>query len=117
MTTSVRRHSGMPLLLTPDGRYVVHIGRNGPRLWRATNPKLLPEQSRVLTTKLMDARRAVKAALQDPNDLADARAQVDAAKHALGERGAVWWDDNAPDYNRFLIRNSPYAGWWEREHA
>lgn len=25
------------------------------------------------------------------------RARVDAAKHGLGERGPVWWDDGAPD--------------------
>ena len=37
------------------------------------------------------------------------RAAVDAVKRALGERGPVWWDDGAPDYNRRMARNSPYA--------
>ena len=38
-----------------------------------------------------------------------ARAKVHAAKVALGERGPVWWDDGAPDYNRHLVKNTPYA--------
>ena len=41
------------------------------------------------------------------------RAAVDAAKRALGERGPVWWTDGAPDLNRRLARNTPYAGWHE----
>lgn len=40
------------------------------------------------------------------------RAAVDAAKHALGERGPVWWDDGAPDYTRHMARNTPYAAWF-----
>ena len=31
---------------------------------------------------------------------------------ALGERGPVWWDDGAPDYNRRLVRNTPYLEWF-----
>ena len=41
-----------------------------------------------------------------------ARERVDAAKVALGERGPVWWGDGAPDYNRYLAKNTPYAQWW-----
>jgi hypothetical protein len=41
-----------------------------------------------------------------------ARQRVDTAKRALGERGDVWWDDGSPDYNRRLVRNTPYAGWF-----
>ena len=41
-----------------------------------------------------------------------ARARVDAAKRALGERGQPWWDDGAPDWNRHLARNAPYADWF-----
>jgi hypothetical protein len=37
---------------------------------------------------------------------------VDVAKRALGERGPVWWDDGAPDYNRHMARNTPYAAWF-----
>jgi hypothetical protein len=36
---------------------------------------------------------------------------VHAAKVALGERGPVWWADGAPDLNRRLVRNTPYADW------
>ena len=32
---------------------------------------------------------------------------------ALGERGPVWWDDGAPDFNRRMVANSPYARWYE----
>ena len=30
----------------------------------------------------------------------------------LGERGPVWWDDGSPDYNRKLLRRTPYAEWY-----
>lgn len=40
------------------------------------------------------------------------RQAVDQAKHALGERGDPWWADGAPDYNRHLVQNSPYAAWF-----
>ncbi|WP_294044872.1 hypothetical protein [Sphingomonas sp.] len=43
---------------------------------------------------------------------AAAHVAVNDAKVALGERGAVWWDDGAPDYNRHLARTTPYAGWY-----
>jgi hypothetical protein len=45
--------------------------------------------------------------------MAAARAAVDAAKIALGERGPAWWTDGAPDFNRKMARNTPYAGWAE----
>lgn len=38
-----------------------------------------------------------------------ARSQVHDAKIALGERGPVWWSDGAPDYNRRMLKNTPYA--------
>ena len=41
-----------------------------------------------------------------------ARRHVDAAKHALGERGPVWWTDGAEDWNRHMAKNSPYAAWF-----
>lgn len=44
--------------------------------------------------------------------MADARKRVDDAKVALGERGVPWWNDGAPDYNRCLARNTPYADWY-----
>jgi hypothetical protein len=64
-----------------------------------------------LVAQLMDARRAVGAALRADDAVAEraARKQVHEAKVALGERGPVWWDDGAPDYNRHLVKNTPYA--------
>lgn len=96
-------------VLTPDGRYVMVNGR----LWRAANPHLPEAERQALVHALMDARRAVKAAQKaaDPKALARARAEVDAAKHGLGERGPVWWTDGAADYHRFLAKNTPYAEW------
>ncbi|NML18689.1 hypothetical protein [Azohydromonas caseinilytica] len=96
--------------VTPDGRYFVVRGR----LWRCTNPKLDAAERLRLTRELMQARSAVRRALRDadPAALAQARARVHAAKVALGERGPVWWDDGAPDYNRRLARNTPYRDWY-----
>ena len=68
----------------------------------------------MLTLELMQARRAVRMAKGDPARLAAARARVDAAKRALGERGPVWWSDGSRDFNRCLVFNSPYADWYER---
>ena len=95
---------------TPDGRYFVVAGR----LWRASNPALAPELRQQLVDKLMDARRRVGSAKRagDPDAERRARAEVDAAKRALGERGPVWWTDGAPDYNRRMVANTPYADWY-----
>lgn len=92
---------------TSDGRYIVVRGR----LWRASNPGLAEEARQHLVNRLMHARRAVRDALQAEDEAAEsaARAEVHAAKVALGERGPVWWDDGAPDYNRKLLKNTPYA--------
>ena len=97
-------------LLTPDGRYIVVRSR----LWRAVDPALAPDERQRLVDDLMAARRAVRAALRsgDPDALASARSSVQSAKEGLGERGSVWWIDGAPDLNRRLVRNSPYADWW-----
>ena len=97
--------------VTPDGRYFVVRGR----LWRTSNPALPPERRSALTRELMGARRAVGVALRadDADALHAARAAVDAAKTALGERGPVWWTDGAPDYNRHMARNSPYRDWYD----
>lgn len=96
---------------TPDGRYLVVVGTRGPRLWRATNPELPPDDRERLTRELMSARRAVRDAA-DAAALTSARSQVHAAKLALGERGPVWWNDGAPDLNRRLVKNTCYAEWW-----
>ena len=92
---------------TPDGRYLIVRGR----LWRATNPHLPAAVQERLVKVLMDARRAVKAALKAKDKAAEkeARAAAHQAKVELGERGPVWWDDGAPDLNRHLVKNTPYA--------
>nr|WP_082009504.1 hypothetical protein [Methylobacterium sp. ZNC0032] len=92
---------------TPDGRYFIVAGR----LWRATNPAIPEDSRQQLVKDLMNARRAVKDAKAGKGDMREARAAVDAAKVALGERGPVWWDDGAPDYNRCMAKNTPYADW------
>ena len=92
--------------VTPDGRYFVVRGR----LWRMADPSLPPERRAELTRALMAARRAVRGAEGEP--LREARARVDEAKRALGERGPPWWTDGAPDWNRRMARATPYAAWF-----
>jgi len=97
-----------PYPVTADGRYFVVRGR----LWRMSNPALPAEVRDMLVKALMDARRAVGAALRTGDAAAERRARsaVNDAKIALGERGPVWWSDGAPDLNRHLLKNTPYAG-------
>jgi hypothetical protein len=75
---------------TSDGRYVVIDGRR----WRASDPGLPEERRAELVGELMAARRAVGAArrAQDADAERAARDRVHAAKVALGERGAPWWE-------------------------
>ncbi|MEW1635411.1 hypothetical protein AB0469_15200 [Streptomyces sp. NPDC093801] len=82
------RHS--PSQHTEDGRYVVVNGRR----WRATDPELPPDVAGRLRAHLMEARRAVGAALRTHDEVAEsaARKRVQTAKVALGERGTPWWD-------------------------
>ena len=96
--------------VTPDGRYFVVRDR----LWRRANPALSEAEGTALVQTLMSARRAVGAARRAADPAAErvARAAVDAAKRQLGERGPVWWTDGAPDYNRRLVRGTPYAAWY-----
>lgn len=79
-----------------------------------SNPALSTEARRGWVDKLMVARRRVDAALRahDSSTERKARASVDEAKRALGERGPVWWADGEPDLNRRLVKNSPYAEWY-----
>src|ERR1700742_3532105 len=97
--------------VTPDGRYFVVRGR----LWRMADPALGEDLRQALVSKLMSARRAVRDGrrAEDTEAVRAARNRVDEAKRALGERGPVWWSDGAPDYNRHMARNSPYADWFE----
>jgi hypothetical protein len=96
--------------VTPDGRYFVVRGR----LWRCSDPALAPDVRESLMRELMTARRQVGQAKRTDDDdaLAQVHAAVDRAKIALGERGPVWWTDGAPDLNRHMARNTPYADWF-----
>ncbi|APX92606.1 hypothetical protein BWR19_06435 [Halomonas sp. 1513] len=100
---------------TPDGRYFVAKDK----LWRKTDPALDDTTRRARVKALMQARRAVKHAKQADDDdaLREARQAVDDAKIALGERGPVWWDDDAPDETGMHPRNSSYAEWWRGQEA
>ena len=95
---------------TPDQRYFVVKGR----LWRMSNPALAPDERQVLVERLMKARREVGVAVKAGDAQAErcARANVDEVKRALGERGPVWWSDGAPDFNRRMVANTPYASWF-----
>lgn len=109
-----RAVAGPPV--TPDGRYIVVRGR----LWRRADPHLDETSRAAAVSALMAARRAVRAALKAERTgeagasgaLAEARAAVQTAKEALGERGPVWWQDGAPDETRRLARNTRYAAWF-----
>jgi hypothetical protein len=110
MATRSAAKPSVPLPITSDGRYFVVRGR----LWRCSNPKLLADQREQLVHDLMQARRAKGVAMRSGNERAreQARAAVDAAKHDLGERGPIWWTDGSPDYNRHLVKYTPYADWF-----
>lgn len=95
---------------TPDGRYFVVKGR----LWRKSDPSLAPAHREALIKELMAARRALSKPRRDERAVGELRQRVNAAKIALGERGPVWWDDGAPDFNRYLVKNTPYADWYSR---
>jgi hypothetical protein len=94
----------------PDGRYFVVRGR----LWRLANPSLEDDERKSLVSALTKARRTVRDTKRSGDEKAEAEAHhaVDAAKRVLGERGPVWWNDGAPDLNRHMVKNTPYADWY-----
>ncbi len=69
--------------MSHEERWLVVNGRRWPR----EDPHIPGQLAAELRSELMAARRAIKA-----GDEA-ARARVQAAKVALGERGPRWWDD------------------------
>ena len=75
---------------TDDGRYIILDGRR----WRAADPDLPEDVAAALRRQLMSARRAVRVALRARDREAEkgARAGVQRAKTALGERGTPWWE-------------------------
>ena len=77
---------------TSDGRYILVGGRR----WRATDPMIPPERAAELRSALMAWRREVKATRGTEAERS-ARAGVQAAKVALGERGRPWWEQTAAE--------------------
>jgi hypothetical protein len=76
---------------TDDGRYFIIDGCR----WRATDPSIPEDRRTELVRILMAWRREVKRTKGTPQELA-ARAGVQAAKVALGERGTPpWWEQTA----------------------
>lgn len=74
--------------VTEDGHYFVVNGRR----WRATDPAIPEERRAELTKILMAWRREVRRTKGTDEERA-ARAGVQAAKVALGERGTPpWWE-------------------------
>ncbi|MFD6290469.1 hypothetical protein [Streptomyces sp. NPDC060205] len=71
------------------------------RKWRATDPSLPEDVAARLRRHLMAARRAVRSATTADDETAErlARARVQHAKVALGERGTPWWEQS-PDERR-----------------
>ena len=78
--------------LTPDGRYLVIDGRR----WRASDPAIPEARRKELTRVLMAWRREVRRTRGTDGESA-ARAGVQAAKVALGERGTPWWEQSVDD--------------------
>ena len=78
-----------PPEVTPDGRYLVIEGRR----WRATDPAIPEARRSELTRALMAWRREVRRTRGTEAESA-ARAGVQAAKVALGERGTPWWEQS-----------------------
>lgn len=72
---------------TDDGRYVVIDGRR----WRATDPSIPETRRDELTRALMAWRREVRRT-KGTGQEQRARAGVQSAKVALGERGTPWWE-------------------------
>ena len=73
---------------TDDGRYFIIDGRR----WRATDPSIPEDRRTELVGILMAWRREVRRT-KGTSQESTARAGVQAAKVALGERGSPpWWE-------------------------
>lgn len=79
---------------TDDERWLIVDGRR----WRRTDPALPEDLAARLRSHLGRGRSAVRIAKRagDEAALAAARHRVGLAKHALGERGPVWWESDVP---------------------
>ena len=79
-------------------------------LW---NPALDAQTKEPLIKDLMSARRAIRDAKENPAELADARRKVDKAKTRARRARHRLVGDGAPDFNRHLVGNTPYAAWYD----
>ena len=70
------------------------------RRWRATDPAIPEDVAAELRKVLMSARRDVGTALRNGEDPEPARARVQRAKVALGERGTPWWEQTLAERRR-----------------
>jgi hypothetical protein len=76
--------------ITEDGHYLLINGRR----WRASDPSIPEERRAELTRILMSWRREVRRT-KGTDEEPTARAGVQAAKLALGERGTPpWWEQS-----------------------
>lgn len=75
---------------TDDGHYLIVAGRR----WRASDPSIPEDRRTELVRILMAWRREVRRTKGTPGE-STARAGVQAAKVALGERGSPpWWEQD-----------------------
>lgn len=94
-----------PPEVTPDGRYLVIDGRR----WRATDPAIPEARRSELTRALMAWRREVRRTRGTDAESA-ARAGVQAAKVALGERGTPWWEQSDEERRARWAAEVPMPG-------
>jgi hypothetical protein len=80
---------------TDDGHYIIINGRR----WRATDPAIPEDRRAELTRILMGWRREVRRTKGTAGESA-ARAGVQSAKVALGERGSPPWWEQTDDERR-----------------
>ncbi|MBI5089117.1 MAG: DUF3253 domain-containing protein [Actinobacteria bacterium] len=87
--------AGYDELVDDDARWITIEGRR----WRRSDPAIPPTLRQELVDELMAARRAVAAEHRsgDAAGVRRARDRVHAAKLALGERGAPWWEQPNDD--------------------
>ena len=90
-----------------DARWITINGRR----WRRSDPSIPETLRKELVDELMSARRAVAVAKRsgDADRLRLARQRVHAAKCALGERGAPWWDEPDDGTRRARVEAAIFA--------
>jgi hypothetical protein len=81
---------------------------------QAAFPVLLEDKKSALESEFMRTWRAVRTARRNGDTEAEtaARRDVDAAKHALGERGPAWRTNGDADLDLHPVNNTSYADWF-----